>query len=193
MFSKVSVLDGAVMKKSKRHCTGAPQSYRITFLFYLFRDVSGGAILFESVFGRPSSNKSLRSRRFRRKCHEKIPQTTNCTGVSPESPSTAKNKFARFGTHQRIYGFPPDQVSGAAARNHPSTRAGGQDDGSLNKLPQTKILSRAEPYFLRPCVEGSPSEMLSKVSVLGGAVLKESNDPRENPKQVLSKGIDTLA
>ncbi len=30
----------------------------------------------------------------------------------------------------------PDQVSFATARDLPSTRAGGQDDGSLNKLPQ---------------------------------------------------------
>ena len=31
------------------------------------------------------------------------------------------------------------QVSGAAARNHPSTRAGGQDDVSSNKLPQMNM------------------------------------------------------
>ena len=31
---------------------------------------------------------------------------------------------------------PPDQVSLSAARSLPSTRAGGQDDVSLNKLPQ---------------------------------------------------------
>ena len=32
--------------------------------------------------------------------------------------------------------FPPDQVSSTAARTLPSTRAGGQDDVSSNKLPQ---------------------------------------------------------
>ena len=34
---------------------------------------------------------------------------------------------------------PPDPVSGAAARTLPSTRAGGQDDVSLNKLPQITL------------------------------------------------------
>ena len=31
--------------------------------------------------------------------------------------------------------------AGAAARDHPSTRAGGQDDVSLNKLPQIILAS----------------------------------------------------
>ena len=35
---------------------------------------------------------------------------------------------------------PADQVSSTAARNHPSTRAGGQDDVSLNKLPQIILI-----------------------------------------------------
>ncbi len=54
--------------------------------------------------------------------------------ASPESPSTVKNfKFEPFGTHPAEALEPADpanQVSGAAARNHPSTRAGGQDDVS---------------------------------------------------------------
>ena len=33
-------------------------------------------------------------------------------------------------------GNPADQVSGGAVKNLPSSRAGGQDDGSLHKLPQ---------------------------------------------------------
>ncbi len=37
---------------------------------------------------------------------------------------------------------PPDQVSGAAARNQPSTRAGGQDDVSYFKLPQINKTQR---------------------------------------------------
>ena len=63
--------------------------------------------------------------------------TKHCTGASPESPSTVKNnKFEPFGIHPADTADPADppdadyQVSGAAARNHPSTRAGGQDDVS---------------------------------------------------------------
>ena len=33
-------------------------------------------------------------------------------------------------------GHPPDPVSSTAARDPPTTRAGGQDDGSYTKLPQ---------------------------------------------------------
>ena len=58
-------------------------------------------------------------------------------GASPESASTVKNnKFARFGTHPAQPPDPADppdladQVSSTAARNLPSTRAGGQDDVS---------------------------------------------------------------
>ena len=34
---------------------------------------------------------------------------------------------------------PADQVSGGAVQNLPSSRAGGQDDGSLHKLPQISL------------------------------------------------------
>ena len=78
MLSKVGVIDGAVMKKSKKHCTGA----------------------------------------------------------SPESPSIVKNnKFEPFGIHPADPPDPDYQVSGAAARNHHSTRAGGQDDVSSKQTP----------------------------------------------------------
>ena len=35
---------------------------------------------------------------------------------------------------------PAEVVSRSAARTPPSTRAGGQDDGSLNKLPQIRCI-----------------------------------------------------
>ena len=38
---------------------------------------------------------------------------------------------------------PADQVSLSAARSLPSTRAGGQDDVSFNKLPQNRNIGRA--------------------------------------------------
>ena len=45
---------------------------------------------------------------------------------------------------------PADQVSLSAAWSLPSTRAGGQDDVSLNKLPQIKLpvnqISREQSY-----------------------------------------------
>ena len=37
-------------------------------------------------------------------------------------------------------GNPPDQVSGGAVQNLPSSRAGGQDNDSLHKLPQIKSI-----------------------------------------------------
>ena len=42
-------------------------------------------------------------------------------------------EFARLSQRQA-----PETGSGPAAQTHPSTRAGGQDDMSSNKLPQTK-------------------------------------------------------
>ena len=50
-----------------------------------------------------------------------------------------------------------NQVSLSAARSLPSTRAGGQDDVSFNKLPQTRFFSdyqgslRLLDYFFRIC------------------------------------------
>ena len=35
---------------------------------------------------------------------------------------------------------PPDPVSGGVVRDLASSRAGGQDDSSLHKLPQTKVI-----------------------------------------------------
>ena len=43
---------------------------------------------------------------------------------------------------------PADQVSATAARNHPSTRAGGQDDVSLNKLPQMIVYACARSLLM---------------------------------------------
>ena len=52
-----------------------------------------------------------------------------------------------IGIHPRI---PLDQVSSTAARNLPSTCAVGQDDVSLNKLPQTRLPWIATgPYLVR--------------------------------------------
>ena len=53
-----------------------------------------------------------------------------------ELSSMIGNKFEIFKAHPwipqilQISQGPPDQVSSAAARNHPTTRAGGQDDVS---------------------------------------------------------------
>ena len=44
-------------------------------------DVSGETILFESVFGRPSSKNGLRSRRSVRSCHEKVKKTLHRSEV----------------------------------------------------------------------------------------------------------------
>ncbi len=64
---------------------------------------------------------------------------------------------------------PEDQVSESAAWSLPSTRAGGQDDGSLNKLPQ--ITSFVWTYYLvaHDCVKTSsgwlPRPLSSDISL----------------------------
>ena len=54
---------------------------------------------------------------------------TNGLGQSPDEPDEADE---------------PDRVSSAAARDPPTTRAGGQDDGSYTKLPQINIYTKAQ-------------------------------------------------
>ena len=49
---------------------------------------------------------------------------------------------------------PADQVSSTAARTLPSTRAGGQDDVSSNKLPQIKSKWSAHPISNWPGLHG---------------------------------------
>ena len=50
--------------------------------FDFCRDVSGETILFESVFGRPSSQNGLKTYAFARGCHEKVKK--HCT-IAPQS------------------------------------------------------------------------------------------------------------
>ena len=45
-------------------------------------------------------------------------------------------KYPSLGIHPTGSGWIPGNGTGSAAGNLPSTRAGGQDDVSLNKLPQ---------------------------------------------------------
>ncbi len=55
--------------------------------------------------------------------------------------------------------YPAEVVSRSAARTPPSTRAGGQDDGSLNKLPQIRRPHRGHQaceMFLSPLLLSSP-------------------------------------
>ena len=83
----------------------------------------------------------------------RLPQSLPLAGLGPgrdlgrfwrghELSSTINSsKFEILGTHPRIPRISPDpadQVSSAAARNHPTTRAGGQDDVSsqANSLQQ---------------------------------------------------------
>ena len=58
-------------------------------------------------------------------------------GGSELSSTAYSDKICVFGTHPRIHRIVPDQVSGAAARDLPSTRAGGQDDVSSKQTPST--------------------------------------------------------
>ena len=73
---------------------------------------------------------------------EKVKKTFH--RIAPKSPSIDFcNEFARLGTHLRqprksaASPASPEVVSSSAVWSLRSTRAGGQDDGSSNKLPQT--------------------------------------------------------
>ncbi len=50
----------------------------------------------------------------------------------------ARSAFLELVTAAAVAAVAAEVVSRSAARTPPSTRAGGQDDGSLNKLPQNK-------------------------------------------------------
>ena len=78
---------------------------------------------------------------------------------------------ARFGTHPRIPRICFNQadqaevVSRSAARTPPSTRAGGQDDGSLNKLPQISFLRHQSKAELGRMRKYSPSSVSDEPGV----------------------------
>ena len=65
---------------------------------------------------------------------------------------------------------PPDPVSSTAARDPPTTRAGGQDDGSYTKLPQIKYPRKTDVNFsfILDFVGGLGAQKLYTYSVLGG-------------------------
>ncbi len=112
-------------------------SYRVMFCDF-FMDLSTKTPTCESISGRTSSNKTINSRCFRLENHEKVKQTSR----------RRVTRVTKYCTKQHSYTIwnsspdppdppdPADQVSGAAARNHPSTRAGAQDDVSYKKIPQ---------------------------------------------------------
>ncbi len=96
---------------------------------------------FESISGRTSSKKTFKDERSMKQSTKTSRRSiTRVTKYCKTQICTIWNSFADppDPVDPADPPDPADQVSGAAARNHPSTRAGGQDDVSSNKLPQKK-------------------------------------------------------
>ena len=83
--------------------------------FDFCRDVSGETILFESVFGRPSSKNGLRSRRSVRSCHEKVKKTLHRSEVRVTKYCKNHLKCTKMNSSPDLPDLPdlPDHVSGA--------------------------------------------------------------------------------
>ncbi len=96
---------------------------------------------FESISGRQSSKKALKTRCFTWEGYEKVKKALHRSevratfAVKTHIICTIWNSSADPGNPGNP-ADPAEVVSRSAARTPPSTRAGGQDDGSLNKLPQ---------------------------------------------------------
>ena len=98
------------------------------FLFYFFGDVSRETIGFESISGKHSSQSGLKTHVFVRD----IPKKSK--NIAQERHKITKYRFLHricsiWNSSPDLRNL-PDQVSSAAARTLPSTRAGGQADGS---------------------------------------------------------------
>ena len=100
--------------------------------FDFFMTAPSKTYTFESISGGRSFRNALKSRCFRRSCHEQVEKN-----IAPERHDALKRRA--WQQNQAIWNssadpadpdYHPDQVAGAAARTLPSTRAGGQDDGS---------------------------------------------------------------
>ena len=124
------------------------QSYRSMFFSDFFIDLSAKTSSFESISGMQSSQKVIKSRCFIRQVHDKSKK--HCAGVRSEPPFAAKTSVKR--THMIPWadpGDPADLVHGLQLGTSP-TRAGGQDDVSLDKLPQINWL-RSQVTAVRLC------------------------------------------
>ena len=135
--------------------------------FDFFRDASSGIILFGTSFGWQLSKKYLRTICFRREGYEKVKKKTlhrSGVRVTKHCKNHQKCTIWNSSAVPAVPAVPadlPKAVSGPAARTPLPTRAGGQDDVSYNKLPQTASL-----------IQSSGSSVCSKISTqpipLGG-------------------------
>ena len=86
-------------------------------------------ILFESISGRHVSENGLKSRCFRWSCHEKVKKTLYRFVTSLALTVKTHIKCSKMNSSPDP-ADPAEVVAATAARTLPSTRAGGQDDGS---------------------------------------------------------------
>ncbi len=107
-------------------------------LFDFFIPLSVKTYTFESISGRQLSENGCRTIRFR---HEQVKKTSRRSVTQVTKYCKKEQLRAKWNTPGTpgTPGTGPDRVSSAAARTPPSTRAGGQDDVSSNKFPQTNL------------------------------------------------------
>ena len=101
--------------------------------FDFCRTAPNGTPTFESISGRHSFENCLKSRCYRRSCPRKVKK--HCTGAPQihQVPIFNLHRLRAIWNSEPDPADPPDlhnQVSETAARTLPSTRTGGQDDGS---------------------------------------------------------------
>ena len=109
------------------------QARAIARRFFDFsRTAPNGTPTCESISGRHSFESCLKSRCYRRRCPRKVKKH-----IAPERHRITKYRYLHqvraiwnSSADTGDTGDPADQVSETAARTLPSTRAGGQDDGS---------------------------------------------------------------
>ena len=124
--------------------------------FVLFIPLSTQTPSFESISGRQSSKQTLKTRCFRWEGCDKFKNTLH-RSVTRVTKYCKKQWICTIWNSSADPADPwvPDyQVSESAVGTLPSTRAGGQDDGSLNKLPQTKLVN--DKWYWSPHSAGNP-------------------------------------
>ena len=134
------------LSEKNKHLLYTEHNLNIVRCFFdFFKDVWDETIGFESISGKHLSKNGLKTYTFVRDIPKKVKKhcarAASCSQVPRLPINLSQMEFIRGSSGikriNRIFRNQPDQVSSAAARTLPSTRAGGQDDVSYtNSLKQ---------------------------------------------------------